>query len=143
MFYGDTVQDTRKVFFTSWLKYRQKLPLEPLEEQLVHVILDHPEYHAMLEIDPSQADRTFFPELGQTNPFLHMGLHLALREQIATNRPVGIAALYQNLVTQYADSLHVEHLMIDHLAECLWQAQHAQTMPNETAYLAALTGLLN
>jgi hypothetical protein len=24
------------------------------------------------------------------NPFLHMGLHLALREQIATDRPAGI-----------------------------------------------------
>ena len=141
MFYGDDVHDTRRLFFSSWQTYRQNLPLSPLEQQLVEVIVEHPEYHALLEAKPAQQDKSFFPELGQTNPFLHMGLHLAIRDQIATNRPTGITDIYHQLIKKYGDRLHVEHLIMDPLVECLWQAQRNQSMPDESAYLSALTML--
>ncbi|KTD36579.1 hypothetical protein Lnau_1563 [Legionella nautarum] len=142
MFYGDNVQDTRQLFFSSWQKYKQKLPLQPLEQQLVAVIIDHPEYQALLETSNKPLDQAYFPELGQTNPFLHMGLHLAIREQVSTDRPTGIAQVYKNLLQKYSDSLIVEHLMMDSLAECLWKAQRDQCPPDENQYLAALNQLL-
>ena len=49
MFYGDKVQETRQMFFASWQKYRQKQSLLPLEQQVAAVIIDHPEYQAILE----------------------------------------------------------------------------------------------
>lgn len=141
MFFGDQVQDTRQLFYSSWHKYRSAQPLLPLEQQLVDVISHHPEYHALLEQTDTHRDQAWFPELGQTNPFLHMGLHLAIREQIGTDRPHGIATVYQNLLHSGQDTHDVEHKMIDCLAEALWQAQRDARQPDESAYLDALTAL--
>lgn len=91
----------------------------------------------MLEAVIPQQNHAYFPELGQTNPFLHMGLHLAIRDQVSTDRPSGIAGIYQQLLNKYADNLAVEHLLMESLAECLWQAQRNQSMIDETSYLNA------
>jgi hypothetical protein len=141
MFYGDTVQETRQMFFTSWEKYKQKKPLLPLENEIVQVILAHPEYHNVLEYHNKFQQQTYYPELGETNPFLHMGLHLAIREQVATDRPTGINAAYKKLVQKYTDPLAVEHLMMDQLAECLWLSQKNNLPPDEQNYLTALANL--
>lgn len=140
MFYGDSVQDTRQLFFSSWRKYRQNESLFPLEKQIVDVIIMHPEYHALLE--GSADDQAYFPELGQTNPFMHMGFHLAIRDQIAMDRPYEITGIYQQLLNKYADVAAVEHLLMEHLAECLWQAQRTQSLPDEATYLNACRQLL-
>jgi len=142
MFHGDSVQDTRQVFFSSWNKYRQNQALLPLEKQVVDVILDHPEYHALLEAAILSHDQSYFPELGETNPFLHMGLHLAIRDQVATDRPAGITSIFQQLMVKYMDATIVEHILMDPLAECLWQAQRQQCMPDEATYLRACADYL-
>lgn len=143
MFYGDTIPEIRQFYFASWGKYKQNLPLDTLEHQIITVILDHPEYHEFLEHPDKYQDHTYYPEFGETNPFLHMGLHLAIREQIATNRPVGIAVIYQKMIDNYKDRLLVEHTMMEQLAEYLWQAQKSNTAPNEEAYLNSLMQLEN
>lgn len=135
MFYSKKTEDTRQLFFISWQKYRDKQPLLPLENQLVEVILAHPEYQPMLEKASPELAQTYFPELGETNPFLHMGLHLAIRDQVATDRPQGMAAIFQTLLTKHQDALSVEHLIMPLLAECLWKAQRHHTMPDELDYL--------
>lgn len=142
MFYGDNVQDTRQLFFLSWSKYRQKQSLSPLEHQIVDVIIQHPEYQRVLESTSYVQDHAYFPELGATNPFLHMGLHLAIRDQIATDRPAGIKEIYLQLLKKHADIMVVEHLIMDNLAECLWQAQRNQTLPDENKYLHTCRQLL-
>lgn len=141
MFYGDTIQETRQMFFTCWEKYQQNKPLLPLEHEIVQVILAHPEYHQTLESHQKFQQQSYFPELGETNPFLHMGLHLAIREQIATDRPAGINAIYKKLVQKYHEPLAIEHLMMDQLAECLWRSQKDNLPPDEQYYLAALANL--
>ena len=142
MFYGESVTDTRPLFFLSWKKYRQKQILLPLEKQIADVILMHPEYHRLLEASGEEQDQVYYPELGQTNPFLHMGLHLAIREQVATDRPAGMAGVYEQLLLKYSDHATVEHLIMEPLVESLWQAQRQQTMPNEADYLRACKQLL-
>ncbi|WP_131795663.1 DUF1841 family protein [Fluoribacter gormanii] len=141
MFYGDTIQETRQMFFSSWEKFQQKKLLSPLENQIVQVILAHPEYHKMLENQDKFEQQSYFPESGQPNPFLHMGLHLAIREQIATDRPAGISAIFKNLINKYNDSLTVEHLMMEQLAECLWLSQKNNIPPDEHQYLQILASL--
>lgn len=141
MFYGDTVQETRQLFFSSWAHYIEKKPLSALQMQIVKVLLDHPEYQSTIEQSTTFQEQAFYPELGQTNPFLHMGLHLAIREQVATDRPQGIALIFKVLVRKYADSLHVEHLMMDQLAECLWLSQKNNQPPDEVQYLNVLRAL--
>ncbi|HHL3492270.1 TPA: DUF1841 family protein [Legionella pneumophila] len=141
MFYGDTVQETRQLFFISWNKYQNKKELSPLEKEIAQVILDHPEYHKVIEQSQSFLEHTYYPELGETNPFLHMGLHLAVREQIATDRPQGIRTIYTKLIEKYQDPLAVEHLIMDQLAECLWLSQKNNSPPDENNYLITLQNL--
>lgn len=141
MFYGETIQETRRFFFLSWEKYLQKKPLSALEQQLVQVILEHPEYHALFENPTLYQEQGFYPELGETNPFLHLGLHLSIREQVSTNRPAGIQKAFKRLVKKHSDPLHVEHLIMDQLAECLWRSQRDNLPPNEQDYLNSLAEL--
>ena len=141
MFYGDTIQETRQLFFSSWDKFKQKKPLSALEQQIAQVIFDHPEYHALLDHPEKFQEQSYYPELGDTNPFLHMGLHLAIREQVATNRPEGIQTSHQQLIKKYADNLAVEHLIMEQLAECLWRSQKDNLPPDEQDYLNSLADL--
>jgi hypothetical protein len=142
MFFGNSVQETRQLFYSSWEKYHNKLPLLALEQQLVDVIIVHPEYHSLLETPRDALDEAYFPELGATNPFLHMGLHLAIRDQVTLNRPSGITEIYHQLVHQYKDNTVVEHLLMEPLIESLWQSQRNQQRPDEQLYLNACRKLL-
>jgi hypothetical protein len=141
MFYGDTIQETRQMFFSSWEHYLQKKILSPLEQQIVHVLLDHPEYQSIIGQVNKFQEHSYYPELGETNPFLHMGLHLGVREQVATDRPLGITLVFKQLLKKYQDPLTVEHLIMDQLAECLWLSQKNNQPPDEQQYLDALTQL--
>src|SRR5690242_18419352 len=93
----------RNVYVEAWRKRREGLPMEPLEAQVADVIEFHPEYQAALMQRDSVLDRDYTPEGGQSNPFLHMGLHLAVRDQLATNRPVGIRQAFENVVKRTGD----------------------------------------
>src|SRR5678809_1741135 len=70
--------ELRRVYVEAWRKRRAGLPVEPLEAQVADVIALHPEYHAALERGDEALARDYTPEGGQSNPFLHMGLHLSL-----------------------------------------------------------------
>ncbi len=142
MLFGQNRDQLRRIYFEAWRKYREKLPLEPLEEMLASVILEHPEYHALLENEDASRDKDYLPELGQTNPFLHMGMHIAIREQLATDRPTGIRELYKQLLTRLHDTHTVEHSMAECLAEMIWQAQRSNTAPDEISYLDRLRSLV-
>lgn len=142
MFYGQNRQDTRLVFFNAWEKHLNGHPLQPLEIQLVDVIKMHPEYHAALANINDMLERDYMPELGETNPFLHMGLHLAISEQIAIDQPSGIVALYHSLLPQYQDAHQTQHLMMDCLAQAIWQAQREGQAPDNQHYLACIRRLL-
>jgi hypothetical protein len=132
----------RRLYVEAWRKHRAGRPLEPLEHQVVTVIELHPEYHALLEDEAEALGRDFTPEAGQSNPFLHMGLHLAIREQSATDRPAGIAAIRAQLVERLADPHEAEHRMLERLAEALWQSQRTGRPPDEIAYVESLRQML-
>lgn len=135
--FGNDRDSMRRYYLQCWQKFQQKQPLDALEQQVARVIEEHPEYHAVLERSDKALQRDYIPADGETNPFLHMGLHLGIREQVVTNRPAGIAELYRQLMIQYG-RLDAEHRMMDCLAESIWLAQRNQTAPDETAYLECL-----
>ncbi len=136
MIFGQDRNELRKMYADTWQKRCDKIPLTPLEAQIADVIEWHPEYHADVMSDELNKDYT--PDAGKTNPFLHMGLHLGIREQIATNRPSGITSIYSTLTARIGDAHLTEHRMIDCLAETLWEAQSQNTAPDEQKYLASL-----
>jgi hypothetical protein len=126
------------MYAMAWQKHCDDELLSPLEAQIAQVIADHPEYHDAVSGD---LDRDFTVEGGKANPFLHMGLHLSVREQVATDRPAGIAMVFRNLTEKSADAHMVEHRMIDCLAETLWEAQSQNREPDEAQYLECLRRL--
>ena len=120
---------------------QKQQPLSALEQQLAQVIAAHPEYHPLLN-HPEQLDQDYNLDEGNSNPFLHMGLHLALLEQVSNDRPQGIRALYQQFLQHSNDWHQCEHQMMTPLAESIWQAQANNRPPSEQDYLHALTTLL-
>ena len=140
MFFGQDVLQFRRMFYTAWSKYLNKQPLEPVEEQIAMVIQDHPEYQSIFNNEKA-LEANYLPELGESNPFLHMALHLSLREQVVTNRPAGIQAIFAKLC-ESMKPIDAEHLMLDILAESLWLAQKNQAMPDESVYLSNLQKLV-
>ena len=141
MFAGQSREQLRRMYLEAWRKFSAKQPLEPLEGQLAAVIAEHPEYLQWIEAGDDAIAAEFTPESGRQNPFLHMGLHLAIREQVATDRPKGIAEIHRKLATKLGDAHAAEHAMLEPLAEALWEAQRNNRMPDEQAYLERLKTL--
>ena len=139
MIFGQDRSELRRMYAEAWQKRLEDLPLSPLEAQIVAVIEQHPAYEYSDTDD--DVDRNYSPEGGQTNPFLHMGLHLGIREQVATDRPAGIAAVYQILVSRMGDPHAAEHQKIECLAETLWEAQSQTVALDEARYLERLRRL--
>jgi hypothetical protein len=139
-FAGQNRDQMRRMYLEAWRKFSTKAPLEPLEAQLAAVIAEHPEYVTWLEAGEQALGAEFTPEGGQQNPFLHLGLHLAIREQVATNRPAGIAEVHQKLSARLGEH-EAEHAMLEPLAETLWDAQRQGRMPDEQVYLERLRKL--
>ena len=139
MIFGQDRSELRKMYADAWQKHVAGQPMSPLEIQIVDVISEHPEYHDAVTGD--DLDRDYAPEGGQANPFLHMGLHLGIREQVATDRPAGIQAIHRQLSARHGDAHRAEHEMIECLAEALWEAQRANRPPDENQYLERLRRL--
>jgi len=125
----------RQSFYDAWQKHLNHLPLEPLEQQMVQVMLHHPEYHALLSDQKRCLQEEFAIE---DNPFFHLSLHLTIAEQLKLDRPKGITNIYQNLLSLGCKPHDALHLMINCLAQCLWQAQQHGQAPSEQAYLEQL-----
>jgi hypothetical protein len=136
MIFSQDKQQLRQMYADAWHKAQGLEALSPLEEQIAKVIEDHPEYQTTLTEEG--IGKSFTPEKGKTNPFLHMGLHLAVRDQLATNRPPGILNIFQQLIRQYSNQHELEHRLLDCLAETLWEAQKRNAPPDEQEYLERL-----
>lgn len=132
--------EIRRVYLEVWQKLQSGQLLEPMEALIADVIESHPEYHPLLNDETETMQQEFTPELGQTNPFLHMGMHIALREQAGTDRPQGIRAIYEALAA--ARGKHdAEHAMMECLGQALWNAQRDNQPPDEQSYLECLKKL--
>ena len=140
MFSNDR-SELRKVFYDCWKLKQRGQPLDALQQMIAGIIEQHPEYHDLLEQE-SAIERDYHPAEGEANPFLHMSMHIALVEQISTNRPDGIRDCHARLARKLGSAHEAEHRMMDCLSEAIWQAQRNNAMPDEAAYLACLKNLV-
>ncbi len=69
------------------------------------------------------------------NPFLHMGLHIAVREQASIDRPPGVRELEQALAARLGSEHDADHVLMEALAETLWESQRSGQAPDERRYL--------
>jgi hypothetical protein len=136
--YGTDRSAMRRVFVEAWRKHQAGMPLEPLERVIAEVVIEHPEYHRLLEAPEAVLEQDFSPESGGGNPFLHLAMHLTLREQLATDRPPRIADLHHRLCARTGDAHEAEHELMECLAEMIWESQRAQRPPDQQAYLGCV-----
>lgn len=138
MFANDRSQ-LRAFYHDVWQKHLAGEILETLESQVLDIIVDHPEYQALL------GDRTSigheFQADGEVNPFLHMGLHAAVRDQLATDRPAGIRLAWHRLRSVFVDRHGLEHAVMRCFGECLAHAQRSGSAPDEARYLRCVADL--
>jgi hypothetical protein len=142
-FPGQSREQLRQFYVAAWRKHRAGEPLAPLDAEIARVIAEHPEYQALLEAPEVAIEADFPPEAGRDNPFLHLGLHLAVREQVSTDRPVGIAGMHRRLSGRFGSGHAAEHQLLEALAETLWEAGRSGKPPDESAYLERLERLLS
>lgn len=138
--FGQDRDQLRRFFATSWQKRLDGKTLQPLEQLVAQIVEQHPEYHSYLDGE-DQLKRDFSPEQGETNPWLHMGMHISLGEQLGADRPSGIRALYQQISARFGDTHQAEHAMMECLGLILWEAQRGNRQPDEAAYLECLKKL--
>jgi hypothetical protein len=79
--FAPTRDQVRQFFFDSWRKYRRHEALQGLEAMALDIMLLHPEYHAVLSDPERYREQEYFPEMGESNPFLHMSMHFSRLEQ--------------------------------------------------------------
>lgn len=134
---GNNRNELRQVYLNCWQLKKNNLPMDPMQEVVANIVEQHPEYHQLLEHEEI-IDKDFSAETGDSNPFLHMSMHIALHEQISTNRPHGINDCYQKSCILYGGPHDAEHHMMECLGKALWQAQREQNAPDEQKYLVCL-----
>jgi hypothetical protein len=130
--------EVRTYFFDAWAKFQAKKTLTDLEKMAVSVIVMHPEYHSILQAPAQFKQQEYFPEFGETNPFLHMSLHLSILEQISINQPIGIAGIYEQLKLKHQEEHSAQHDILECLAETIWLAQRNNAGLDAEHYLQLL-----
>jgi len=140
MMFNPTRDQARDFLFDLWTKHQSKGPLTPLESMALDVILQHPEYHGVLGDPERYRDREWKPEGGETNPFLHLSMHLAIEEQLSIDQPPGIRDAVSALARRRGSAHDARHDVMDCLAEVVWQAQRHARLFDNAAYLDCLRG---
>ncbi len=136
MLFNPSRDEARRFFIAVWQKHQAGAPLADLERMTLAILLVHPEYHSHLKEDA--VDRDWLPEHGATNPFLHIGMHLAIEEQTSIDQPAGVKALFGELCARFGDEHAAQHAMMDGLGEMIWQAQRTGRAPDPAVYLDIL-----
>jgi hypothetical protein len=136
--FNPSVNDVRNFFFETYSKGMQHAELTPLEKIAFSVILEHSEYQPILSNPERYLNHNWLPEEGETNPFLHLSMHMSILEQLSINQPQGLKELYEELVINTSDEHEASHQVMDCLAEMIWQSQHTNLQPNPEIYLSCL-----
>jgi len=136
--FNPTRDQARTFLFDLWDKHEAGAVLTTLESMALSVILQHPEYHAVLGDRERYLDRDWKPEGGQTNPFLHLQMHLAIEEQLSIDQPPGIRAAAQSLAARRGSEHDARHDIMECLAETLWQAHRNGAGFDNAAYIDCL-----
>ena len=138
MLFNPSRDEARLFLFESWRKRMAGELLSPLEDLAAQLIAKHPEYHGVLENPDANQEKDFLPEQGETNPFLHLMMHLTIEEQISIDQPPGIRVHFARLANKFGSEHDAQHRMMECLGEMIWQAQRGSTRLDAAVYLECL-----
>lgn len=133
--FNPSQHEVRQFFCETYRKSQEGLILTPIETIAAHWIEQHPEYHDILSDVDKALNADFSVEKGQTNPFLHLSMHLSITEQISINQPTGIREAFLALAQHRGDEHAAHHDIMECLGEMLWQSQRTGLPPDGEAYI--------
>jgi hypothetical protein len=127
--------DVRRFFCTTFSKQSDRRPLTPMEAIAADWISQHPEYHDDLSDEKAALASQFTVEQGQTNPFLHLAMHLTIQEQVSIDQPHGIKQAVELLAAKLGSLHEAHHEVMECLGEMIWTSQRNGQPPDGHGYL--------
>ena len=130
--------DVRRFFCSVYAKARSGQALEAIETIAGAWMDEHPEYRGDFADLESALRQMAEAGDGQTNPFLHLSMHLSISEQCSIDQPRGIRQAVE-LLTHRLNSLHdAQHAAMECLGKMLWESQRSGHPPDGDAYVACV-----
>jgi hypothetical protein len=133
--FNPSQHDVRRFFCEAFHKLRANEILTPLEAIARDWIVQHPEYEAVLADTEAALAADYSVERGQSNPFLHLSMHLSIAEQISIDQPPGIRAAFLALAQRLGSEHDAHHQMMECLGEMIWTSQRNGLPPDGIAYV--------
>ena len=130
--------DVRRFFCAVHAKTQSGAPMEAIETLASLWIAEHPEYHADLADVDAAIARNYDETPAQTNPFLHLSMHLSISEQCSIDQPRGIRQAVELLAARRGDLHAAHHEVMECLGQMLADAQSSGRPPDGDAYIAAV-----
>ena len=140
--FNPTREEVRRFFCDTWKKKTENQILTPMEIIASDWMLEHPEYHTLLADPEGAVAQDYTPERGETNPFLHLSMHLSISEQISINQPPGIKAVAEKLAKKLGSEHEAQHAIMECLGQVMWEAQRQGQALNPEKYFEALQKLI-
>lgn len=127
--------DVRRFFCEVHRKQRAIEPMQAIETLAGQWIAEHPEHHAELADADAAIARMAEVRDAQTNPFLHLSMHLSISEQCSIDQPPGIRQAVELLAARRGDLHIAHHEVMECLGRMLWESQRAGRPPDGQAYI--------
>lgn len=131
-------QEVRRFFCEVAAKSARGAPMEAIETLAGQWIAEHPEYQDDLADAELAIARDYAVESGQSNPFLHLAMHLSISEQCSIDQPRGIRQAVELLAARRGSLHDAQHEVMECLGTMLWESQQSGRPPDGEAYIAAV-----
>ncbi len=136
--FNPSQQDVRRFFCETFRKFHAKEILTPLEAIASDWINQHSEYDEVLSDLDTALHANYSIDQGNSNPFLHLSMHLSIAEQIAVDQPRGVRQAFDVLSTKLNSQHEAHHEMMECLGTMIWNSQRNGLPPDGEAYIEAL-----
>lgn len=133
--FSPSQDDVRRFFCSAFTKHETQAILTPIEAIARDWIVQHPEYaNALSDVDTALAT-DYTVEQGQSNPFLHLSMHLSIAEQISIDQPPGIRTAFLTLARRLDSEHEAHHQIMECLGQMMWASQRNGVPPDGVAYV--------
>ncbi len=133
--FNPSQDDVRRFFCSAFAKAQSNSSQDAIETIANQWMSEHPEYHADLQNADAAVARVYDGSDGQTNPFLHLSMHLSITEQCSIDQPRGIRQAVELLTARRGDLHLAHHEVMQELGTMLWEAQRSKQAPDGQAYI--------
>lgn len=136
--FNPSQQDVRRFFCETFRKFHAKEILTPLETIASDWIRLHSEYDEVLSDLDTALHANYSMDQGNSNPFLHLSMHLSIAEQIAVDQPRGVRTAFEMLTSKLNSQHEAHHEIMEYLGTMIWNSQRSGLPPDGEAYIEAL-----